>query len=103
YVYYPVNLDLNKQSVALPISQIIKDMSSEGAIDPIIVKNNNAIILSDISDVISSIITIISQIDKLGFREVIEVIPLFHINSKEAASILNKIKKASGDSSEFNI
>lgn len=96
YIYYLNNLKVPAQEGENPLTTIIKDMSSDGVPNPIYLTKQNGFMLTDKANVISSIITIISELDHSGFRETIEVLPLNYIPAKEVATIFDTIKKAAG-------
>lgn len=97
YIHYFQNLkapaDAKEDN---PLNQIFKDMSSDGAPDPDYLPKTNGVVLVDRANVISSIISIIQELDHSGFRETIEVIPINYIPAKEVAEIFEKLKAAAG-------
>lgn len=96
YVYYLANLTISDDKDN-PLNQIFKDMSSDGSPDPIILPKANGFILIDKANVIASIITLISRLDSTGFREAIEIIPLYNVAASAIADVLETLKKAAGE------
>lgn len=99
YVYYLTNLKISGDSPQAkddPILRIIQDMSSKGSPDPLILTKANGFILIDKASVISSIINLISKLDETGFRETIQVVPLFNVNATDVSKVFENFKKAAG-------
>lgn len=96
YVYYLANLTITEDKDN-PLNQIFKDMSSDGSPDPIILTKANGFILVDKANAIASMITLISRLDSTGFREAIEIIPLYNVSAASIADVLETLKKAAGE------
>jgi len=96
YVYYLSNLTITEEKDN-PLNQIFRDMSSDGSPDPIILTKANGFILVDKADNIASMITLIAQLDSTGFREAIEIVPLYNVSAAAIADVLETLKKAAGE------
>lgn len=96
YVYYLTNLKISENRDD-PLNQIFRDMSSAGAADPIILTKLNGFILVDKANIIASIINIVSRLDATGFRETIEIVPLYNVSAQDVAKVFDTLKKAAGE------
>jgi len=96
YVYYLANLTITEEKDN-PLNQIFRDMSSDGSPDPIILTKANGFIVVDKANIIASMITLISRLDSTGFREAIEIVPLYNVSAASIADVLETLKKAAGE------
>ncbi|MDR3646784.1 MAG: secretin N-terminal domain-containing protein [Candidatus Babeliales bacterium] len=93
YLYYFQNITLTANSPVLTnLDQILKDMLTpepEGnyLLDPA----TNSLLISHRSNDIKGVMRIISELDKTGFRETIEVIPLLHTNADYISKIITQL------------
>lgn len=100
YIFYLRNLKVpDKDGSPDPIGQILKDMSSVGAPDPIYLTRSNGIVIVDKSNVIASMVTLLSELDYTGYKEVIEVVPLYHVPAADVAKVFETLRKAVGEES----
>ena len=98
YIYYLKNLKVPGQEDrdTNPIARIFKDMLSPGT--PVVYEpKSNSIIITDRSDIISSAMKIISELDNSGFKETIEVIQLHNIPARDVVKVFDSLKKAAGE------
>ncbi len=93
YLYYLTNLNVDDKA----LQSILTDMKSETASTPIYLPRSNGFILIDKANNIASTITLISKLDETGFRERIEVIPLYNVSAQSTADIFKSLKAASGE------
>ena len=92
YVYYLTNIRVpENKDTSDPLNQTFKDiLTPEGATSILYDTRSNAIILSDNATNIASAMKIIVALDTTGYRETVEVIPLFYTN---AINIQNLFKE----------
>ncbi len=89
-IYYLSNLRVPDNATGSdPINTILKDMLSPAPtgnymFDP----RSNGIIITDMADTISSVMTILTELDMAGTRDMIEVVPLFNAVSGTVAKLL---------------
>jgi general secretion pathway protein D len=74
----PITLILNEMLSPKPLSSFVYDQRSNG------------IIITDKADNISSVMTILLELDTSGSRDTIEVIPLFNTSAKSVAKLLRE-------------
>lgn len=84
YVYFISNADINS------IAEIINQMTSTSAAKPIIFKDLRAIILTDTSSNIKSIMSIVTELDKVSRPEVLSVVRLNRAEAESVANLINK-------------
>jgi len=98
YIYFFKYLKVpNTQNKANdPIFAILKDLLSSNS-TPIFDTANNAVIISDKSNLIAYAIFLLSELDKSGFKEVIEIVNLEYVNAKTVIQIFSMLKKATGE------
>lgn len=93
YLYYFKNITLTANSPVLSnLDQILKDMLTPDPdgnylLDPA----TNSLLISHRSNDIKGVMKIISELDKTGFRETIEVIPLLHTNADYISKIITQL------------
>ncbi len=98
YMYYLRNLTAPtaQDKDTNPIARIFRDMLSPGA--PVIFEAKaNGFIITDKSNIIASVMTIIKELDNSGFKETIEVIELHNVPARDVVKVFDSLKKASGD------
>jgi general secretion pathway protein D len=84
-----------------PLPLLLKDiLSATGAF--FFDTKSNSIILTDKANNIASVMTIISELDAVGSREVIEIIPLFNASAVTAAALLQQLIKVAVGSAQKN-
>lgn len=99
YLYFFKNLKLTDESTKNSIAAILKEMlSPEGVFttEP----RTNAIIITDRADLIASSMYILAEIDNSGFKETIEVIPLYYATAADVKVIFEQLKLAASDSKQ---
>ncbi len=96
YIAYLKNINISQinKDNNNALAQIFKDMLTTGSPEPIYLPSTNGFILTDRSDIISSIMNIISKLDETGFREAIEYLPINYVSSQEVSQVLNTLRKA---------
>lgn len=94
YVYYFKNLKMSDENVRQSIDAILKEMLSPQQL-VLFEPKTNAVIITDKSDLITSAMRIISELDISGFRETIEVIPLYYATATDVKAIFDALKLAS--------
>lgn len=95
YLYYFNNINISDKSntaAKTNIESILKDLLPEES------QNNyyfdmsaNSVLINSKASVIKGIMSIISELDKTGFRETIFVVPLYHANAAIVSKILNQL------------
>lgn len=101
YIYYLRNLKVptTEDKQTNPISRILTEMLTPGT--PVTYDTkSNAVIITDKSDVIASVMRIIRELDNSGFRETIEVIALHNVPARDVAKMFDTLKKAAGEAAE---
>lgn len=93
FVYYFKNLKMSDEPVKQSIEAILKEMLSPQQL-VLIEPKANAIIITDKSDLITSAMRIISELDVSGFKETIEVMPLYYAVASDVKSIFDSLKLA---------
>lgn len=93
YVYYFKNLKLSDEAIKQSIETILKEMLSPLQL-VLVEPKSNAIIITDKSDLITSAMRIISELDISGFKETIEVIPLYYAAAIDVKAIFDSLKLA---------
>lgn len=93
YIYYLKNIivGLNGNDA---LNAIIKQMSTPESAAPVYFPQSNGFMLVDRGNNISSIVNLIANLDNMGFRETISIIPIYNIPATEIADILQTLKKA---------
>ncbi len=96
YIYYLENLKVpGPQDKDNPIARILADMLTPGA--PVVFEpRTNAIIITDKSNTIASVMHIIQELDQSGFKEAIEVIRLNNVPVTDVVKIFENLKAAAG-------
>jgi len=93
YLYYLQNINLTTNNKSKEhLSNILRDMlpgntGNNYIIDP---KSNSLIIINKTSN-IKAVMNIIMSLDREGFREAIEIVPLKYTNAKNIVDLLNKV------------
>jgi len=93
YIYYLKNITIGPNGND-QLNAIIKQMSTVDAANPIYLPQANGFMLIDRANSVASVINLISNLDNLGFRETISILPIFNTPAMEIADILQTIKKA---------
>lgn len=105
YLYYMQNINLgstNNKSKA-NIESILKDMLSgipstnNFTVDP----KSNCIIITNKTSNIKGVMNILIALDREGFREAIEIVPLRHANSNTIVELLKEIIQGKKSTSSF--
>lgn len=101
YLYNFENLSLKNSSTLNNLNQILKDMLSAPPLGNYLLDaTTNSLLITNRSADVKSAMKIISELDKTGIREVIEVIPLLHTKSDYISKIINQLV-ASKDQQKF--
>lgn len=98
YLYYLRNLKIPTQEdrETNPISRIFKDLLSPGT--PVIYEPKaNGFVITDKASTIASAMMIISELDRSGFRETIEIIELHYVPAPEVVKVFDMLRKAAGE------
>lgn len=100
YIYYLKNLRVPalQDTATNPISRILQEMLSPDA-QIVYEPKTNAIIITDRSNTISSVMRIISTLDHSGYKESIEVIHLNNTSAQDVVRIFDSLRAAAGTSS----
>ena len=93
YLYYFKNINIAPGPARSNLESIFNNLLSE---DPqrnnfVFDQNSNSVLISNKATNIKSVMNIVSELDKTGFRETILVIPLYHANAGMVSDILNKL------------
>ncbi len=84
------------------LEQILKDMLiNEPEPSYVFDQSSNSVIISAKASVIKGIMRIIEELDKTGFREAIEVIPILHTKASFITEILSKLMPAETEQYRF--
>ena len=99
YIYYLRNLRIPTQEDrdTNPISRIFKDMLTSGG-SVVYEPKANGFIITDKANVIASVMRIIANLDKSGFKETIEVLQLEFVAARDIVKVFDSLKKAAGES-----
>lgn len=99
YVYFLSNIKVpNKPTKDNPLTQILEETLSENSI--IYDSRSNAVILNGTASKISSVMRIIVEFDKSGFKETLEVIPLYYASALTVSTVLEELVKAAKSEEE---
>jgi general secretion pathway protein D len=105
YLYYLQNINLGSTSNKgrANIESILKDMLSgvPSTNNFTIDTKANCIIISNKTSNIKAVMNIIIALDKEGFREAIEIVPLKHTNANVITKILDEVIQSKSGSSGF--
>lgn len=93
YIYYFKNITITANSTILSnLDQILKDMlTSEPEGNYLLDPATNSLLISHKSNDIKGVMKIISELDKTGFRETIEIIPLLYTNADYISKIITQL------------
>lgn len=93
YLYYFQNITLSPSSpITGNLEQILRDMlAPEPEGNFLLDTATNSLLISHRSIDIKGVMKIISELDKTGIRETIEVVPLLHTNSDYISKIINQL------------
>jgi len=92
YLYLFDNLVLTPNSqIIRNLDQILKDMLDAQTNNYLLDSATNSLLISGNLWDIKGVIKIISELDKVGFREAIEVIPLMHTSADHIAKIISQL------------
>ncbi|MCL4360857.1 hypothetical protein M1446_00705 [Candidatus Dependentiae bacterium] len=98
YVYYLKNIRVpENKDTADPLNTMLKDiLTPEGIFlyDP----RSNAVIISDNANNIASAMKIVVALDNTGYREAVEVIPLFYTNADTIVKLFKELIPPTQDS-----
>ena len=98
YIYYLTNFKVPTQEDkdTNPVGRILKDMLTPGS--PIIFDpKTNGIIITDKGNVIASVMHILENLDKSGFKETVEVLQLQYVQARDVVKVFDSLKKAAGE------
>ena len=106
YIYYLRNLRVPQSANDAgnsELTEIFKQMLSPSALMgpgniPVMYEpKTNGFILVDKAGSISSVMRIITELDASGFKEVVEVLPLYNIPAQDVKAVFENLRKAAGD------
>lgn len=93
YVYYFTNLKVSDPTTVEALTLILNEMLA--ANKPYIFEpKTNGIIISDKATAISSVMRIIGELDVSGFKETIQVIPLYYATATDVKKIFDDLRLA---------
>jgi general secretion pathway protein D len=101
YIYYFRNITVPtpKEQATHPLSKLFQALLSQGA--PVIFEpKTNSVIIVDRADVIASLDHLISLMDATGFRETIEIVPLYNVPAQDVFNVFEALKKAASPAAE---
>ena len=105
YLYYFQNINLKETAAKTNLNIILKDMLPGTTSTNFFDLNDtyNALLITSKSNIIQGVMNILRELDQNGFRESIEVIPIFHTNAQEIVKIINDLipKKSEDDQFRF--
>ncbi|MBA3954987.1 hypothetical protein H0X48_06740 [Candidatus Dependentiae bacterium] len=106
YIYYLRNLRVPQnpnEATTNELTEIFKQMLSPSALVgpgniPVIYEpKTNGFIIVDKANNISSVMRIIAELDATGFKEVVEVLPLYNIPAQDVKAVFENLRRAAGD------
>ena len=103
YIYYLTNIKLEqgegKENEIKKVLATLLPENSQAKLD----KNTNAILIMAPSKDIQSVMTIIEQLDRPGFKEELEIISLEYVNARHVADLFNKNILQTGDQNRYHL
>lgn len=98
YVYYLRNLTVPAPSEAAshPITQIANELLSPSAAPILYDQKTNGLLLVDKAENITSAMHIITELDATGFKETVEVLPLYNLPARDVKNVFETLRKAAG-------
>jgi general secretion pathway protein D len=109
YIYYLQNLRVPETAAAAtsdPLTNVFREMLSPAALQstptvPVIYEpKTNGFIIADKAGNIASAMRIIQELDMTGFKEVIEVIPLYNVPAQDVKTVFANLRAAAGNDAD---
>ncbi len=98
YIYYfgILKVPTVQEKETAPLTKMIKELlSKEGTV--LFDQASNGAILTDKASHIASIVWILDEFERRGFREEVAFVPLHNVPAADIVTMFNTLKKASGD------
>lgn len=99
FLYYFKNLKIAQESIKSSIENIFKEILAANSMI-LFEPKANAVIITGKADLIASAMHIIAELDKSGFKQTIEVLPLFHATAQTVKTIFDQLSLAASDSKQ---
>ncbi len=104
YLYYLQNINLNgaNNKSKANLELILKDMLTGNSVNNFVIDaKSNCIIISNKASNIKAVMQIVMSLDREGFREAIEIVPLKHTNAKNITGLINNIIQNKKDAGQY--
>ena len=104
YLYYLQNINLNgaNNKSKANLELILKDMLAGNSVNNFVLDaKSNCIIISNKASNIKAVMQIVMSLDREGFREAIEIVPLKHTNAKNITGLINNIIQNKKDAGQY--
>lgn len=99
YLYYFKNLKLSNEKVRSGIEAILKELLAVNSMF-LLEPKTNSVIISGRADLIASAMHIITELDISGFKETIEIVPLYYAPVEHVKMIFDQLALAAGDTNQ---
>lgn len=96
FLYYFKNLKLSQETIKTSLESILKEILSTNSMF-LFEPKTNAVIITGKADLIASAMYIISELDNSGFKETIEVVPLYYATAETVKTIFDQLRLAASD------